>query len=133
MANSWEKSSMTLFTSNFIRAVSDQATALGISHICISTGDSKLELWLDIAVPDPYSQGELLAIRAFTPGIFRKEFSSRALQCGIPVDENERLGWLETGEMIFEVKTSKAGIFEQFNVSDGTIVGYNTILASMHA
>lgn len=124
---------MTLFTSNFIRAVSDHASAAGISHICISAGDSKLELWLDIGSPEPNSQGELLAIRAFTPGIFRKEFNGHALQSGIPVGKNERLGWLETGDMIFEVKTPKAGIFEQFNASDGTIVGYNTILASMHA
>lgn len=124
---------MTLFTGNFIRAVSDHAATAGISHVCISAGASKLELWLDIAAPQSPSDGELPAVRAFTPGIFRKEITGRALQTGILVGENERLGWLETGDLIFEVKTPKAGIFEQFNASDGTIVGYDAILASIRA
>ncbi|MBJ6135287.1 hypothetical protein JAU75_20795 [Ochrobactrum sp. Q0168] len=133
MANGQEKSCMTLFTGNFIRAVSDHAATAGISHVCISAGHTKLELWLDSAAPETATHGEALAIRAFTPGIFRKEITDRALQAGISVVENERLGWLETGDLIFEVKTPKSGILEQFDANDGNIVGYNTILASIRA
>lgn len=122
---------MTLFTGNFIRAVSDHATTAGISHVCISTGHSRLELWLDTPVPESASHGQLLAIRAFTPGVFREEISNQVLRAGIAVSKNERLGWLETGDLIFEVKTPEAGIFEHFNVSNGHIVGYNTILANI--
>lgn len=122
---------MTMFTGNFIRAVSNHATAAGISHVCISTGHSKLELWLDVAASESASHGQLLAIRAFTPGVFRVEISGQALQAGIPVSKNERLGWLETGDLIFEVRTPEAGIFEQFDVNNGHIVGYNATLASI--
>lgn len=122
---------MTMFTGSFIRAVSDHATTAGISHVCISTGHSKLELWLDTPVRKSASHGQLLAIHAFTPGVFREEINNQTLQAGNPVNKNERLGWLETGDLIFEVKTPEAGIFEHFNASNGHIVGYNTILASI--